>query len=123
MRNRVTRYRLAALAAGMLAVLAAAAPAADKPDLPLLVSEDFEHGAGQWQPTDPAAWNVLQTPQGKVYSLFQQSKYQPKHRSPLNFSLLKDVVVGDFVLEARLQSTVKDYDHRDMCLFFGYQDP
>jgi hypothetical protein len=27
------------------------------------------------------------------------------------------------VLEARLQSTVKDYGHRDMCLFFGYRDP
>jgi hypothetical protein len=37
--------------------------------------------------------------------------------------LLKDVVVGDFVLDARLRSTVRDYGHRDMCLFFGYQDP
>ena len=23
----------------------------------------------------------------------------------------------------KLQSTIKDYDHRDMCLFFGFQDP
>jgi len=102
---------------------AGAASAAEKTDLPLLLNEDFEQGAGRWQPTDPQAWKILETPQGKVYSLFQQSKYKPKHRSPLNFSILKDVVVGDFVLEARVQSTVKDYPHRDMCLVFGYQDP
>jgi hypothetical protein len=92
-------------------------------DLPLLVKEDFEAGAARWQPTDAKAWKVVSTPQGKVYSLFQQSDYKPPHRSPLNFSLLKTVVVGDFVLEAKVQSTVKDYDHRDMVMVFGYQDP
>ena len=29
----------------------------------------------------------------------------------------------DFRLEADVQSTGKDDPHRDMCLFFGYQDP
>src|ERR1051325_3229044 len=117
------RAVLCFLAAVIVFGSAAAASAADKPELPLIVSEDFEQGAGRWQPTDSQAWKVLQTPQGKVYSLFQQSKYAPKHRSPLNFSLLKDVIVADFVLEARVQSTVKDYPHRDMVLVFGYQDP
>jgi hypothetical protein len=92
-------------------------------DLPLLVQEDFEGDAARWQPTDARAWKVASTPQGKVYSLFQQSDYKPPHRSPLNFSLLKGVVVGDFVLEAKVQSTVKDYDHRDLVMVFGYQDP
>jgi hypothetical protein len=91
--------------------------------LPLLYEENFEHGADRWEPTDPKAWKVLETKQGKVYSLFQASKYDPPHRSPFNFSLLKDISVSDFVLDARVQSTVKDYDHRDMCLIFGYQDP
>ena len=37
---------------------------------------------------------------------------------------MKDVLLGDFVLEARLQSTaVRENPHQDMCLFFGYQDP
>ena len=27
------------------------------------------------------------------------------------------------MLEAKLQSTAADVPHRDMCLFFGYQDP
>jgi hypothetical protein len=37
--------------------------------------------------------------------------------------LLKDVIVGDFQLDAEVKSTHADYDHRDVCLFFGYQDP
>ena len=103
----------------MLALLSPASAA----DLPLLLKEDFEGDTARWQPTDANAWKVVSTPQGKIYSLVQQSDYKPPHRSPLNFSLLKGVVVGDFVLEAKVQSTVKDYDHRDMVLVFGYQDP
>lgn len=105
---------------------AAAAPAASsfaaEPKWPLLLAEDFEQGADRWAPTDEKAWKVVETPRGRVYSLFQQSKYQPPHRSPLNIALAKALIVGDFSLEARVRSTVKDYPHRDMCLFFGYQD-
>ncbi len=97
---------------------------ADEPgELPLLVEEDFEQGAERWEPTDPKAWKVIAEGGSKVYSQFQGSNYKPPHRSPLNIALLKDVVVGDFVLEAKVRSTCRDYGHRDMCLFFGYQDP
>ena len=93
-------------------------------DLPKILTEDFENGAGRWEPTDAKAWKVLKTDAGNVYSLFKRrSDYTPPHRSPYNISLLKDVFVGDFVLEAKVRSTIKDYGHRDMCLFFGYQDP
>jgi sugar lactone lactonase YvrE len=91
--------------------------------LPLVFQDDFENGADHWQPTDPKAWKILPTDKGKVYSQFQQSKYQPPHRSPFNISLLKDIQVSDFILEAKVQSTARDYPHRDMCLFFGYQNP
>jgi len=30
---------------------------------------------------------------------------------------------GEFVLTAKVRTTKKNYEHRDMCLFFGYQDP
>ena len=30
--------------------------------------------------------------------------------------------MGSFVLELKMHSTTRDYGHRDMCLFFGYQD-
>ena len=92
-------------------------------DLPLVVSEDFEHGADRWQPTDAEAWKIVDTDQGPVYAQHAQSDYKPPHRSPLNISLLRDVVVSDFVLTAQVRSTTRDYNHRDMCLFFGYQNP
>lgn len=94
-----------------------------KAELPLVFQEDFEKGAERWQPTDAKAWRIVKTDKGNVYNQFATSKYAPPHRSPLNIALIKDVVVGDFVLEAKVQSTGKDVPHRDMCLFFGYQDP
>ena len=52
------------------------------------------------------------------------SKYQPPHRSPHSIALLKDVVVGDFELTVRVQETnVTAGPHRDLCIFWGYQDP
>lgn len=90
---------------------------------PLAFRDDFENGADHWQATDAGAWQVSETPEGKVYSLVGASKYKPPHRSPHNIALLRDVTLGDFTLEARIKSTKRDYNHRDLCLFFGYQDP
>jgi hypothetical protein len=91
--------------------------------LPLVFEDDFGKGADRWQPTDPAAWKIVKTNRGQYYSQFQLSKYKPPFRSPLNISLVKDLQVTDFVLTAKVLSTGKDGDHRDMCLFFGYQNP
>ncbi len=107
------------LRAALVLVLVAAAPQ----EPPELVVEDFEQGIGRWEFTDPAAWKEADGPRGKMLSQHKKSTYAPKVRSPFGIALLKDVWVGDFVLEARVQSTVKDYGHRDMCVFFGYQDP
>src|ERR1700691_178252 len=89
--------------------------ASDK-DLPLLFADDFAKGAERWQPSDPAAWKIVKTDKGQYYSQFQQSKYKTPFRSPFNFSLVKDLKVADFVLTAKVLSTGKDGDHRDMCL-------
>jgi hypothetical protein len=97
--------------------------AAEPDKLPKLMHEDFEDGAKRWQPTDAAAWKVEKSGEGHVYSQIAQSKYKPPHRSPHNISLLRDVEVGDFVLDAKVHSTARDYPHRSVCLFFGYQDP
>ncbi len=93
--------------------------AADTP----LFTDDFAKGALRWEPTDPKAWKVIDTKDGKAFSQHAQSKYKPPHRSPLNIALVKDLVVGGFVLEAKCRSTVKDYGHRDLCVFFGHQGP
>src|SRR5262249_7441210 len=69
------------------------------------------------------AWKVVKTDKGNVYNQFKTSAYQPPHRSPLNMAIVRDLNVTDFVLQAKVQSTGKDGPHRDMCMFFGYQDP
>jgi len=119
------RYRPLAvtLVCASTLLLGVFAPAAEKPDWPLLFSDDFEKGADRWQPTDPQAWKIAETDRGKIYSQFKGSKYAPPHRSPYNISLVKDVIVGDFMLTVKAQSTCRDYGHQDLCLFFGYQDP
>jgi alkaline phosphatase D len=96
---------------------------ASESDLPLIRSDRFEQGAGSWLATDQNAWRIMTQDGSKVYSLHRQSAYRPPHRSPVNISRLKDVVVGDFDLLARVLTTQRDYGHRDMCLFFGWQDP
>jgi hypothetical protein len=94
-----------------------------KNDSGVVVMEDFSKGADTWKPSDPTAWKVIQTDRGRAYSLTKLSNYKPPHRSPLGMSLLKDVVVSEFTLRVDAQSTKKEYDHQDLCLFFGYQDP
>lgn len=96
---------------------------ADNKETKPIFEDDFSKGAERWKPTDAKAWKVIDVKGGKAYSQFAQSDYKPKYRSPLNYSLVKDVVVGDFVLEAKVQSTGKDVPHRDVCLFFGWQSP
>ncbi len=111
------------LAAALLLApaLLAAEPAEKRP--PLLFEDDFRKGADRWQPTDAAAWKVIDAGGARALSQFKQSDYKPPHRSPFNFALVRDAVVGDFVLEAKVRSTCKDYPHRDVCLVFGYQGP
>lgn len=99
-----------------------AKPAAES-KLPLILHEDFEKGADRWEPTDANAWKLVKAADSTAYSLFQQSKYVPPVRSPVNISLLKEVSLGEFQLDVRALSTGRDYGHRDMCLFFGYQNP
>ncbi len=95
--------------------------AADEAALPEVYRDTFD-SADHWQPTDPKAWEIVETERGNVYRLARQSQYQPPHRSPHNISLLRNVTVGDFVLDVDVRSTTRDYAHRDVCLFFGYQD-
>ena len=93
-------------------------------DWPLVLKEDFEAGAGRWEPKDAAQWKEKKIAAGQVFSLFEKAgKYKPPHRSPVNISLLKEIVVGDFQFTAKVLSTHPDYGHRDSVIVFGYQDP
>jgi hypothetical protein len=105
-----------------LLCLAGLVAAGDGEKMPLLFQDDFEKGASRWEPLDPKGWKVIDLKGNKVFSqLEKKSDYKPPHRSPLHIALVKELIVGDFILEARCQSTVKDYGHRDLCVYFGYQ--
>jgi hypothetical protein len=106
----------------LAAALCGAAPLSAG-EWPLVLAEDFAQGADRWSPTDPEAWSVENVDDNPCYRLLRAGSYQPPHRSPFRFALLKDVYLADFVLEARVRSTTPDYPHRDMVLIFGYQDP
>ncbi len=96
----------------------------DDKKMPLVFQADFEDGnLNAWTPTDPNAWRIENGRSGKVLALYKQSNYQPEVRSPININLIEDVGVGSFMLKLKMRSTTKDYGHRDMCLFFGFQDP
>ena len=97
--------------------------AADEPELPLVWQDSFDNGNRHWQALDAECWKIKKTPKGNVFSQFKkESSYRGPHRSPFHIALLRDVRVGDFVLDVDVRSTHPDYGHRDACLFFGYQD-
>jgi hypothetical protein len=73
--------------------------------------------------SDPSAWKVSEGDGKQALELVKQSEYKPAVRSPFNIALIKDKVFGDFVVEANCLQTGKEYGHRDMCFFYGYQGP
>ncbi|MCB1079157.1 MAG: hypothetical protein KDM64_15160, partial [Verrucomicrobiae bacterium] len=108
----------------LLAALVVLGPFLARAELPVLFTDDFSKGAELWEPTDPKAWKVTKLPDGNaVFDCLGGSKYEPPYRSPFNIALRKDLLVGDFVLTAKVMTKQTSRAHRDMCLFFGYQDP
>lgn len=100
--------------------------------MPLVFADDFEQGFEHWIPSDAklakSVWQIGQAEsEGKSNHFFRvggKSDYQPPHRSPHSVALLKDVVVSSFELTARVQNTnIAAGGHRDLCFFWGYQDP
>jgi hypothetical protein len=103
----------------------------------LVYSQDFDGSApvlksrksveaeikSQFWFTNPDNWRV---PAVRAVSWIEfvskGHNYKYKVRSPLTIGLIRDVEVKDFVLEAELQQTGKEYGHRDMCVFYGFKD-
>lgn len=91
--------------------------------LPLAFHDDFSAGANHWEATDPDAWMVVQEHRNPVFFLYQASNYAPPVRSPGNLAFVRDLWVSDFVMDIRVKSTSRSYDHRDMVFAYGWQDP
>jgi hypothetical protein len=86
----------------------------------LLYENTFEdNDLSNFHFTDSKAW----THKDGTLALIGQSDYKPPFRSPFNIAILKTPSVSDFTLEVDLKQTGKEYGHRDMCIFFGINDP
>lgn len=110
-----------------LALLTVAGCATSGGGKKLLYKQNFDSmgSLAEFQMTDTNAWKfvVADKDHGGALELTQQSKYTPAVRSPVNIALIKNKVFADFVLEADFIQTGREYGHRDMCIFFGYQSP
>jgi len=95
----------------------------EKGGLPLVYEDDFSGGRDRWVATDDGAWKIKEDEGNPVLALVRSSNYEPPVRSPLSIARIKELEVRDFVLEARMKQTGKEYGHRDLCIFFGYNDP
>jgi hypothetical protein len=115
----------------LLLALSFIAPFISAADLPsgykLLYEQKFnsDSSLNDFQMTDPNAWKWVKTDDGHGGSmeLFQQSKYVPAFRSPFNIALIANKVFTDFIVEVEMIQTGKEYGHRDMCIFYGFQSP
>ena len=124
-------------AAGGLLVGREAQPAASKapeaakaaaPVLPpgykLLYKQNFDTptGIADFEFSDPKQWKMYRAGKVSALEFTQKGKYRPKVRSPYIIALISDRVFGDFIMEADMLQTGRNYGHRDMCLFFGFTD-
>jgi lysophospholipase L1-like esterase len=72
--------------------------------------------------SDPRAWRLGKDAQAGGYlEQFQQSKYATKVRSPFNIALIASHQFGSFVMDVKVQQTGKEYGHRDLCFFYGFE--
>ena len=99
--------------------LSLALPAHADKELPVIHKEDFSKDASAWQTTDDSKWKLTTVEGNQVFELLGVSKYRPPFRSPHSIALLKDRIVGSFVLTARIQTTQTSRGHRDLCFFFN----
>jgi hypothetical protein len=114
--------KIAAVAITVGLALLAASPTEDAWPDPL-IHETFEDGAEGWTYTDASAWKVQEDDGDQALCLHGASDYEPPVRSPRNMARIDGVNLTDFTLDVRLKQTGREYGHRDMCVFFGYQGP
>ena len=128
-RGRLARIRRKAPVWISLAALIAATGAQAQSGVPdgydLVYSQDFAEATAldDFTFSDKQAWKYGNEEGRGFLDLKGGSKYKPKHRSPLNIALIDDLLLADFVLEAEAWQTGREYGHRDLSLFFGFEGP
>jgi hypothetical protein len=96
----------------------------DTNEHPLLASFDFEDSKTQgWQPSIPENWEATDLDGSKVYALTAPGERR-EIAAPTSWSVLSDYDVTSFAFSGRLKCAAEaDNPHRDICVFFHYQDP
>jgi gluconolactonase len=92
----------------------------------LAYHQDFDEASvlAGFEFTNPAKWQFAKAGNGSgALESLGPGGYKAPVRSPGVIALIADRQFGNFILEADLLQTGKDYGHRDMCLFFGMQNP
>ena len=81
----------------------------------------------EFQFTDKKIWKIEKqqrenaAPQAYLEH-FARAKYKYKVRSPYNISLIATQKFGSFILDVDMLQTGKNYGHRDMCIFYNFQN-
>lgn len=90
----------------------------------LLYDQNFEEPAAvrDFIFSDATAWKISRANNNAALELVKQSNYKPVVRSPVNISLINGKQFTDFVLEGDFIQTGREYGHRDMCIYFGFQN-
>lgn len=90
----------------------------------VLFADDFETSPfRRWEPLTRSAWRWEKLDGSHVFSQVRNVDPHEPVRAPFNRNITKGVVVDSFRLDVDVQSTTHDYEHRDLCLIFGYRDP
>ena len=93
-------------------------------EMPILFKDNFESGASKWKIIDDQSWKLEDHGAGRSLSIIQRnSEYEPKVRSPRHIALIKNLEAANFVIKFKVKSTKDTGNHRDCCVFFGYQNP
>ena len=123
MRGRLIAVPLVLWIGGWFGTCCSAAEPVSGARWPIVFTDDFEQGLSRWQSPDPSAFRITTEGGNHVLDQFRQSHVLTPVRSPFNRAVVRDVVVGSFQMDVKLKSTARDYPHRSLTLFFGYQDP
>lgn len=122
------RRSIAALAISVLipcsAVIDAPKAIGDEPKGSSVVfKEDFESGLDRWRILDPKTWRIKEQDGNRSLEITERkSAYKPPVRSPGHVALIRDLKLDRFEITFRVRSTKDTGNHRDCCVFFGYQD-
>jgi hypothetical protein len=120
----ITRKIYVAVLIGVL--ISAIAHAQTMPNNYKLVYEQSfndQNSINDFHYTQRNKWLLSKGKSGNALEFTGISDYAPPFRSPHTIGLIKNLKLGNFVLEAELLQTGKEYGHRDMCIVFGFKDP